>query len=141
MHIFEDRNGMGWHVEITVGTVKKLRALGIDIVSVDGKGLAGLVDDPVSLSDALWAICEAQANERGITDEEFFAAIDGNSVVSATDAITEAVIDFFPPSRRAIWRRAIEKGKMMETAMTETAMQKLEEMDLKSVLSLPELSE
>ena len=144
MQTFRDRNGVEWVIDIHVGAVKALRAAGVDIMSEDGKGIVSLGDDPVLLAESLYALCRKQAEERGVTEEAFYAALSGDAIESAVDAMLKAVTDFFPPSRRRVLEKALGKSRELEAAMTAEAERRVDEIDvtaLLSAMSSPVLSE
>jgi hypothetical protein len=63
----------------------------------------------------LYAICKPQADQQQITDEAFGEGLAGNSIDDATGALLEALINYFPESRRRLLRKAAEKQKLIET--------------------------
>jgi hypothetical protein len=63
----------------------------------------------------LFAICKPQADQQQISDETFGEGLAGNSIDDATNALLEALIAYFPESRRRLLRKAAEKQKMIET--------------------------
>ena len=67
------------------------------------------------LGDVLFAICKPQADQQQITDEAFGEGLAGNSIDDATGALLEALISYFPESRRRLLRKAAEKQKLIET--------------------------
>lgn len=105
MTAFSDNTGRAWEVVVTVATLKRVRSLaGVDLMDIadpDANLIGRLAADPVLLVDSLFAVVKPQADARGVTDEEFGAALAGDAVADATDAMLEAVVDFFPhaPSR------------------------------------------
>lgn len=141
MNSFKDANNVTWDIDINVGAIKSLRSVGIDIISHDNKGIIGLSDDPVMLCDALWCLCRKQAESRSISEEKFFEAFHGDCMIEATTALMNAIADFFPEARRQVMKRAIEISLEADRAMMESVEKKLNEMDLQSVMSSPELSE
>ena len=56
-----------------------------------------------------------QADQQQITDEAFGEGLAGNSIDDATGALLEALINYFPESRRRLLRKAAEKQKLIET--------------------------
>lgn len=111
MATFSDKTGRAWTLAIDIGVMRRARsALAINLADclVLGDAPAGderlmlrLARDPVLLADLLYVLCEAQAHDRGLTDETFVALFDGPSIEAAAAALIEALNDFFrnPASR------------------------------------------
>ena len=124
MRTFQDNAGRSWTVTLNVWTVKKVR----DVLSVDLLDLGGdpstslragdepgngllyrLIADPVLLVDVLYVVCKEQADEAGVTDEQFGRAMAGDAIDGATRAFLEELADFTPsPRDRARARKVIE---------------------------------
>jgi hypothetical protein len=71
---FTDAAGRTWNLNPTVGQLKPLRAIGIDLPKLlqepEAMGTV-LFADPEKLVAALWLLCEAQADQAGISPEQF----------------------------------------------------------------------
>jgi len=108
MHSFKDTNGTEWAVAVNVATVKRVRqAIKIDLL--DPKISATLAGDPIALVDTLFVLCEDQAKERGVSDEQFGAAMAGDTIAHAVDALLEEIVDFSRPRERARGKKALKK--------------------------------
>jgi hypothetical protein len=116
MHDFVDSAGRRWSVRVDVGAVKRVRTrLGVDLMDVAGKGKEGspgvlqrLAADPVLLVDVLFVLCEVQARERGVSDEQFGESMAGDALDHAVKAMLGAIVDFFPnPRERAALKRVL----------------------------------
>ena len=127
MHDFKDNADRTWRLEITIHTVKDLRAtLGLDLLDMGGDLLAVMVDDPIALCDMLYVVCRDQAEKDGVSDEDFGRGLRGEAIDAATVAFLEELTDFFPSRRRQILRAALEKVKVLQAKATETALEVLE---------------
>ncbi len=114
---FTDTEGRDWLIEINVATVKRLRAAlpGVDLVDPAEDLFRRLATDPVLLADALYVICRVQVEERGLTDEDFGAALAGDAIEAATEAFLAALVDFIPsPQRRTLVAKAWAKVRDLE---------------------------
>ena len=125
MNSFKDCHQREWHLEISINEVRRVKKLaGLDILDLDqGKALQRLANDPILLVDVLWILCEEQAEKHGMTDEQFGRAFRGNTIEDATDALFEALVDFFPPQRQHLLKKVMEAAKTMgqkERALVET---------------------
>ena len=132
MKTFTDNKGRIWTLEVTVATVKRVRALcRVDLNSIveldkNNKPSAELLErlssDPVLLVDVLYAVCKPQADKLGITDADFGEAMAGDAIEYATSALLEEVINFFPESKRMVMQRILSASRKF----SEAARKKLE---------------
>ena len=132
MKSFTDNKGRTWTIEVTVATIKRVRALcKVDLNSIveldkNNKPSAELLEqlstDPVLLVDVLYAVCKPQADKLGITDEDFGEAMAGDAIEHATSALLEEVIDFFPEAKRMVMRKILSAIRKF----SEAAKRKLE---------------
>lgn len=115
MKSFTDNTGRTWTLSVTVGTIKRVRALcNVDLAGVIAieSGVQPKIDllerlgsDPVLLVDVLYAVCKPEADAKGVSDEEFGQAMSGDAIEMATTALLDEVIDFFPETKRKVFRR------------------------------------
>lgn len=129
MHAFKDAKGRDWSLEITVGSIKRVKALtDVDLYALvdDGaKKLAELLADVVTLVDVLFILCAEQAKAADVSDEDFGRAFGGDVLEAAGEAFVEEII-FFTPNQRA--RLALKeltgKGrKLRDRLLTEAERQ------------------
>lgn len=116
MHRFTDNANRDWSVQINVATVKRVRAaLGLDLMkAVGGNVLEQLASDPILLVDALYVVCEPQAQERGVSDIQFGEAMAGEAIEKAADAFLGELLDFFQPRQREMLAKIYRKVKEVE---------------------------
>lgn len=125
MKSFTDNTGRAWLVNVNVGTIKRVRALcGVDlanIISIESgqkpkiELLERLASDPVLLVDVLYAVCKPEADAKNISDEEFGAAMAGDSVDHATSALLDEIIDFFPEAKRRAFQKILSATRRFES--------------------------
>jgi hypothetical protein len=128
---FTDSEGRPWPLRITVETVKVVRAeLGIDLADLSGKTLERLADDTCLLVDVLWVLCRATAKERSVSDRQFGEALVGDPIDQATEALLEAILDFFPSRKRALLRAVADKAETARARAQDLATQKLADPEL-----------
>ena len=97
----------------------------------------------------MFAICKPQADQQQITDEAFGECLAGNSIDDATGALLEALINYFPESRRRLLRKATKKQKLIETRGINAIEKRLDDPnlvdkfveDLERKLAVPTLSD
>ena len=135
MHSFTDNAARSWAIEINVAQVRKLRGgqLKLDLVGLvdnGAKGLAELMGDPIRFVDMLWFLCEGQAVERQVSDEEFGRSMAGDAIGHAADAFMEALIDFFPEAKaRENLRRMMDKARTLGNLIMEQSAKKIDSLD------------
>lgn len=132
MSSFRDNEGRRWDVAVTVATVKRVRSLcDVDLMGIvdsDGELLERLFSDPVLLVDVLYAVCQPQAEDRGVTDVAFGESLAGDAVAAATDALLEGIVDFFPhaPTRENL-RAVLQQLRQAMDRVAETSQAAIEE--------------
>lgn len=122
MRTFSDTQGRQWCIDINIGALKRVKTLiDVDLLQAkDGETLLLLADDPMKLADVLFALVQPMALARGVSDEDFGAALGGDTMRAAADAFVEELIDFFLKFQPAT-------GKMLQTLWN-----KLEQMTKKA---------
>lgn len=116
MSKFTDTKGRDWLVAINVQSGKEVRkeCKGLDLFDVGAKAgdaFLSLVTNPVVLVDTLYVLCRKQADERGVSDEDFGRAMAGDAIEDATEAFVEALVFFTPNLRdrqriQVAWKKA-----------------------------------
>lgn len=80
--------------------------------------LERLTNDPSLLVDVLYAVCKDEADRHGITPEQFGYSMGGEAVESATAALLEEILDFFPEARRRIIRPMLQARRRLAERLT-----------------------
>ena len=134
MKSFTDNLGRTWTLVVNVAAIKRVRALcGVDlnaIVEVDKDNnpsaelLERLSTDPVLLVDVLYAVCKTECDQKGVSDEDFGAAMAGDAIEQATAALLDEVVDFFPTAKRAALQKILAATRRFEVL----AKKKLEDL-------------
>lgn len=125
---FNDRNGDEWEVTLTVASLRRVTAQTkfplLSLLDKKMEGLAKLYDDPETLVQILFAICEPEIEARGMEPEAFGECFSGDSILEAVKALIEAVADFYPdPKQRKIlstMHSKIETGVTHHLSRVET---------------------
>ena len=129
---FKDMEGREWMVNLNVTVLKRIRSdLDFDPLDIDGgKALEKMMFDPVLLCNVLFLVCEKQAIDKGVTDEQFGESLGGDSIDDATKAYCEALADFTRnPRQRKILRKALSLYEMAKGKVLDRAETRLDEMD------------
>jgi hypothetical protein len=130
---FKDTKGREWTIAVnafTAGDVKK--RCGVDLFNlagVDGKfkPLTDLFGDVMMLVDVVFVLCQKQAEEASISDEEFGRSLAEDVILEARNALGNALVEGLPgKGRREVLRRLLELGKKAEDRLTERGLQAME---------------
>jgi hypothetical protein len=137
MRTFQDTQGRTWSVTINVDAIRRVRGLlNINLLdAVEGKLLERLVSDPVLLCDILFALVKPEAEAKNVSDEDFGRALGGDVLDHATNALLEELVDFFPSGKRTVFRKALDKLKVLEEMALETATRRLESTELEQKMA------
>jgi hypothetical protein len=95
---FKDRNGKTWTVDVTAGSLRRVRvATGIKLgeVLTSRESLAELYKDEERTTRVLFELCRDQLN--GMTFDDFAELIHGDAIREGRDAIIVAVGNFTLP--------------------------------------------
>lgn len=134
--VFKDSADREWQVDITVNTIKRVRELTeIDLASLDHALLKDILTDPIDLCNVLYAIVKPQADAQDVTPENFGEALVGNAIERATDALLEALVNFFPDSRSRVLKAALAKVKELDKKIQDLQMERIELLDAESLTS------
>jgi len=128
MKAFKDNAGRTWQIEITTAAVKRVHGLvGVHLAidTLSGDLMDRLADDPVLLCDVIYALCKPQADQAGVSDEDFGRAMAGDVIADATDALLEEVVGFFPKGRRQVVGQALAKTRKLRGIAIDWATKKL----------------
>lgn len=121
MRKFKDRNGREWSIDLTIGTVARVRKESgkrFDLLDpssvVDGEKLSTVLDeDLATVYEVLWHIVEPQAVAAGITAEQFGEAMAADCIIAAQAALFGEWLDFFRDVQRPDLATALD---MLTTA-------------------------
>ena len=116
MRSFTDNADRQWTVNINVDTIRRVRSeTNVDLLEIlDGKLAEDLSTDPVLMCDILFAVCKPEADQRGLSAEDFGCGLAGDAIEFATDALLEEITDFFPRSRRQLLSAVLARRKRLE---------------------------
>ncbi|HUS46159.1 MAG TPA: hypothetical protein VM219_09050 [Phycisphaerae bacterium] len=150
MKTFLDSAGRTWTIAITVDAVRRVRDLvDVNLARIIEPRKAGgevplmtdLEDDLLLLVDVIYALVKPQADEAGVSDEEFGRALGGEAIAAAHEAFWRELADFFRSLRRrpnAAEARAIEKQLALVEAALAVAEEKIEALDPEKMIAAAE---
>jgi hypothetical protein len=124
MHRFKDNADREWDISLNGWQLKKLKET-IDFDARDHESILKAANDPLLLCNVLFVLCEKQAKERGVSDEQFGEALGGDAIDAATEAYIQESVDFFPRSQRPALNKVLATVKDYQTRATDLATEKL----------------
>ena len=141
MQRFTDAAGREWEIVVNGWTLKQVRektgTMLTSLVEENCQLLIELHRDPILLADILWVLVEEQAGNAGITVRQFADAFEGDSVLSARNALIEATIDFFDdPETRAATREVLRKATEIAKLLRTGAVDKITSLDTDSAAKI-----
>lgn len=108
MRTFKDNEGREWQIVLNLSVAAQLkREINLDVLALIAgsaddaeenttRFFARLEEDVVTCIDALYILCRKQCHQRNITDEDFGAALAGDSHYESVIAMQRAIADFMP---------------------------------------------
>jgi hypothetical protein len=137
---FNDNAGRTWTLAITVDAIKRVEGLikGVNLANLthgDPPLLTRLETDIVLLCDVIFALLKPQADQLGVSDEEFGKSMGGDAIIAAHDAFWEELTGFFRQLRRTDTARAIEKQATLVKATVAAIEQRVETLDVEDVIA------
>jgi len=133
---FVDQRGRTWRLELNYSLAKRLREVtGLDFVNYqDGKALLAIHDSDEKLVQVLWLLCEPQATEASVGEEEFGTGLGGDALEQAIEALEQALINFSRPARRQAMQAIRDKAHELVAAQTDLAATKLRSPKVKQLM-------
>lgn len=139
MHLFKDSESTEWQLCLTLGSVKRVRdLLGVDLLNPDHPVKDGAADRPLitcldtdllMLCDVIYALCKPQADERGVSDEQFGGRLGGDAILAAHHALFAELADFFRGAGRRDLVTLITKQMAIVEAGITAAENKINQLD------------
>lgn len=138
MEIFKDLKGREWRLQITVGTIRKVRSvLGLDLYDVSSEGfIQVIVDETEKLIDMFYLILEDQAKELGVDGQGFAEGFSGEVIDEATTAFLDELTNFFPRSKREPVKKLLAKTQKLVSIATERMMEKIDDINEKEIVDM-----
>ena len=148
MKTFPDTTGRTWTVALTIDAAKRVRSLLdvnlLELEAGDPPLLTRLGTDVILLCDVIFALVKPQADAAGVSDEQFAAALGGETILAAQTAFYEELVDFFRKLGRTDLAKAVDAQRRMidlAVARIETRIDRLDlEAAVESTLGEPSTS-
>lgn len=137
LRTFTDNTNRQWILEINVPLRRQvLIDTKFDLFAVVEPEQLARLEDPELLVEVLYSLCAEQADKNGVTPAQFGRSLVGDAIDSASEALMEAIADFFPRRRRTLMRAALAKGTALADQMLSQTLDKIDQLEMK-VLSAP----
>lgn len=108
MREITDINGQRWVIRLDLAAYRRIHTNHIERFLETEKlaceQLNQVAQNRMLLCTLLWEMCQRQAVERGLSEEDFFCSFDPSVIEDAYAAVVEAAADFFPYLRPMISR-------------------------------------
>jgi hypothetical protein len=130
MKLFKDSLGREWKLDgnfTSYGRVRDYTGVKLYDIATENRESLVQLTDPLTLGKVLWAMVEPQAEEAGITPEEFGEGFSGDAVTAAYDALIDEMVFFCHPRQRKLLEMALKKLRAVEERAEETVGEKIEE--------------
>jgi len=99
MKTFTDTAGRTWTLALTIDAAKRVKGLLdvnlLELEAGDPPLLTRIGTDVILLCDVIFALVKPQADASGVTDEQFAAALGGETILAAQTALYEELVGFF----------------------------------------------
>ena len=137
---FTDSESRKWTITINVATLKRVRDLTqvnlFDALDDNFKGINALFADPIKLCDVLYAIVKPDADKLSVSDEQFGAALAGDTLGSAAEALIGGLVDFFPDQKaRSRMRAVLSKDREIRDLMGQRDAERIEQIDPQKIVA------
>ena len=148
MKSFTDNAGRAWTLALTIDAAKRVKSLLdvnlLELEAGDPPLLTRLGTDVILLCDVIFALVKPQADAAGVSDEQFAAAMGGETILAAQTAFYEELVDFFRKLGRTDLAKAVDAQRRMidlAVARIETRIDRLDlEAAVESTLGEPSTS-
>jgi len=128
----KDTKGRSWSIDINTWTVKRVRdAKDINLLELlaAGSTLNEKLQDPVTLVDVLFVLCERQAKELGVEDEEFGRSLDADAIEAGMLEILEGVANFSPGPLRPAMATVAQKTRRFQQKARQRVAEELDALE------------
>lgn len=103
---FQDKTGREWTPQLDFIRLREIKKLGSDLgdVANSGRVWADILYDDDKALRVLWATLDPG----DVTEDEFLAAMDGETLEAARQALREVWVSFTPPPKRGMLNQGME---------------------------------
>ena len=137
MRQFKDKDAASWTIDLTVGTVMRVKSSSdgrFNLIDPGAKLADELARDELVFWELLWHLAEPQARDRKIDAQAFGRAMAADCLHNARRLLFEEWTDFFRQLHRPDKQAVVEKAaqylaKAMELTLAKLASPEMTELD------------
>ena len=138
MKTFTDNAGRAWTLSLTIDAAKRVKGLLdvnlLELEAGDPPLLTRLGTDVILLCDVIFALVKPQADAAGVTDEQFGAALGGETILAAQTAFYEELVDFFRKLGRTDLAKAVDAQRRMIDLAVRRIETRIDRLDLEAAV-------
>lgn len=124
---FQDKNGKSWTILLDAPTLEDIKnQFKVDLTALSEDPFNQLAADPIKLVNILYLVCKDQCDQQGVTSREFGRNLKPG-LDEPTEALLEALIDFFPSGKRSSIRALLSTNQEMNEKGTLEMVKKLQD--------------
>lgn len=137
MQQFKTTDGREWQIAVNFGTVKRVHGeTGVMLTTLfaDDKAIAALFGDDMKFCAVVASLVGSQLQAAGVSEDDFFAAVDGTVIETVASLLLEEIADFFPEPRKGLLKKMLatfraEKARIVaeQCAEAEAKILKMEQ--------------
>lgn len=136
---FTDSHKHTWSFAFTAHSLRRVREETKYDLTEPFAGEPPLIDrlfqDIFVATDILWSLCQDQAQDIGLTRDEFEQRLDAATLKAARQALLDELADFFRSLGRSELAATVSKSRELFAEIQTLAIQELEQVTSESVLS------
>ncbi len=129
---------LSWEIALNYTSMKRVKErLKVDLadpMSGDPPLFTRLNLDFELLCNVVYVLCEPQASQRGISDEQFGVLLGPNAIADANEALFDEWRDFFRQVRRPEMAALLEKQQLFAAKVAEKGRQEIDSRELQTVM-------
>ena len=138
MKTFTDTAGRTWTLALTIDAAKRVKGLLdvnlLELEAGDPPLLTKIGTDVILLCDVIFALVKPQADASGVTDEQFAAALGGETILAAQTALYEELVGFFRGLGRADLAKAVDVQRRMIDLAVRRIETRIDKLDLEAAI-------
>ncbi len=138
MKTFTDTAGRTWTLALTIDAAKRVKGLLdvnlLELEAGDPPLLTKIGTDVILLCDVIFALVKPQADASGVTDEQFAAALGGETILAAQTALYEELVGFFRGLGRSDLAKAVDAQRRMIDLAVRRIETRIDKLDLEAAI-------
>jgi hypothetical protein len=138
MKTFTDTAGRTWTLSLTIDAAKRVKGLLdvnlLELEAGDPPLLTRIGTDVILLCDVIFALVKPQADTSGVTDEQFAAALGGETILAAQTALYEELVGFFRGLGRTDLAKAVDAQRRMIDLAVRRIETRIDKLDLEAAI-------